>query len=306
MGTGRGQGVVLLIPILLDTDLGSDVDDELALALLWGSPEADLVGVCTTYGDVGVRARIVAAMAALAHRPVTIAPGQSATLSGREIWWAGHEGDAYGELPPGPPDPSTWAKPSPGALLLSNHAAGAHILAISPLASVATAIALGLDGIAGITIMGGEWSDPTVGEHNLASDSVAARQVLTSALPITVIGLEGTRQVHFEEPEIARFAACGPLGSIIAGEMRSWMARWDEPFEVPHDPLTALALLEPHLFEFAAPCAVSVSDGSDGPEGAVRRLDQRGTVRVATAVDVPAARTSTADRIARGLGEDRA
>lgn len=304
MGSGRGQGVVVLIPILLDTDLGSDVDDELALAMLWGSPEAELRGVCTTYGDVAVRARIVEAMAALAHRPVTIAPGQSATLSGREVWWAGHEGDAYGELPPGPPDPSIWAKPSPGALLLSNHAAGAQILAVGPLTSVEAAIELGLVGLAGITIMGGDWSDATVGEHNLASDSVAARRVLASGLPITVVGLEITRQVHFEEPEIARFAACGPLGAILAGEMRSWMVRWDEPFEVPHDPLTALALLEPELFEFAEPCAVAVSDGSDGAEGAVRRIDGPGTVRIATAVDVSAARRSMADRIARGVGEE--
>jgi hypothetical protein len=38
-------------------------------------------------------------------------------------------------------------------------------------------------------------------------------------------------------------------------------------------------------------------------EGAVRVVDGPGTVRIATGVDVDAARTAMADRIARGLGE---
>ena len=48
-----------------------------------------------------------------------------------------------------------------------------------------------------------------------------------------------------------------------------------------------------------------VSDGSDGPEGAVHRVEGPGTVRIATGVDVDAARRALADRIAAGLGETR-
>ncbi len=294
----------MLTPILLDTDLGSDVDDELALALLWGSPEVDLRGVGTTYGDVALRARIAGAMATLVHRPVTVAPGEATPASGKEVWWAGHEGDAYA-LPPALPDPSTWAQPSPGALLLSNGSAGAHLLAIGPLTSVAAAIDVGLDDVAGITIMGGDWADPSAAEHNIASDVVAAQRVLGSGLPITIVGVDVTRQVRFGEPEIARFEACGELGRIVAREMRAWMARWDEDFEVPHDPLTALAILQPELFTFTPPVAVRVSDGTDGPEGAVRVIEGTGTVRIATGVDVDAARTAMADRIAAGLGEQQ-
>ena len=286
-------------PILLDTDLGSDVDDELALALLWGSPEVELRGVSTTYGDVALRARIALAMGVLTHRSVTVAPGHSTPASGKAVWWAGHEGDAYA-LPPGPPDPTTWAESSPGALLLANEAQGAEILAIAPLTTVAAAIDLGLVGVRGITIMGGDWADPTAVEHNMASDVVAARRVLASGLPITVVGVDVTRQVRFGEPEIERFAACGELGRIVATEMRGWMARWSEDFEVPHDPLTALTVLQPELFAFAPPVAVEVTD-----DGSVRIADGPGTVRIATAVDVDAARTAMADRIAAGLGEKR-
>ena len=107
--------------------------------------------------------------------------------------------------------------------------------------------------------------------------------------------------MRFGEAEIARFAAAGPLGAVVATEMRAWMRRWDEDFEVPHDPLTALAMLQPGLFAFTPPVAVRVSDGTDGPQGAVRVVDGPGSVRIATGVDIDAARTAMADRIAAGL-----
>ena len=54
--------------ILVDTDIGSDVDDALALALILASPELELEAV-TTVGRVGpVRARIAAALLGLAGR----------------------------------------------------------------------------------------------------------------------------------------------------------------------------------------------------------------------------------------------
>lgn len=46
------------VPVILDTDIGTDVDDTLALAVLLGSPEIDLLGVTTVYGDVTLRARM--------------------------------------------------------------------------------------------------------------------------------------------------------------------------------------------------------------------------------------------------------
>ncbi|MBA3276865.1 MAG: nucleoside hydrolase, partial [Chloroflexia bacterium] len=45
--------------VIFDTDIGTDVDDILALAFLLGSPEITVEGVTTVYGDVGLRARMV-------------------------------------------------------------------------------------------------------------------------------------------------------------------------------------------------------------------------------------------------------
>ena len=44
--------------LILDTDIGSDVDDAWALALCLASPEIDLLGVTLVHADLDVRARI--------------------------------------------------------------------------------------------------------------------------------------------------------------------------------------------------------------------------------------------------------
>src|ERR671924_236556 len=86
-------------PVVLDTDIGSDVDDALALAMLFGAPEVDLLGVTTVYGDVQVRARIARRLARLAGRDaLAVVAGASRPLSGGEAWWAGFEGRLYADL----------------------------------------------------------------------------------------------------------------------------------------------------------------------------------------------------------------
>jgi len=45
--------------VIIDTDIGDDVDDAFALALAVKSPELQILGVTTTFGDTETRARIV-------------------------------------------------------------------------------------------------------------------------------------------------------------------------------------------------------------------------------------------------------
>jgi inosine-uridine nucleoside N-ribohydrolase len=45
--------------VLLDTDIGDDIDDAFALALVLKSPELKLLGITTAYGDTELRARLV-------------------------------------------------------------------------------------------------------------------------------------------------------------------------------------------------------------------------------------------------------
>src|SRR3569833_1533314 len=45
--------------VIIDTDIGDDIDDAFALALALKSPELKVLGITTTFGDTGMRARIV-------------------------------------------------------------------------------------------------------------------------------------------------------------------------------------------------------------------------------------------------------
>lgn len=56
------------IPVILDTDIGTDIDDTWALAMMLNSPELDVKMVVTDHGDTVYRARLAARMLEKAGR----------------------------------------------------------------------------------------------------------------------------------------------------------------------------------------------------------------------------------------------
>src|SRR5438105_11838794 len=75
------------VPVLLDTDIGSDIDDAVALAYLLRQPRCELVGITTVTGNVIQRAacaeilcRAVGREAVPIHcgaeKPLLFGPGQ--------------------------------------------------------------------------------------------------------------------------------------------------------------------------------------------------------------------------------------
>ncbi|MCD6364563.1 MAG: nucleoside hydrolase [Planctomycetes bacterium] len=90
-----------LIPVILDTDIGDDIDDTWALAMLLRSPELNLRLVTTATGDTTYRARLVAKLLALAGRsdvPIGIGIGQPVSEKrGRQADWVeGYDLASYG------------------------------------------------------------------------------------------------------------------------------------------------------------------------------------------------------------------
>ncbi len=293
--------------LLVDTDIGSDIDDEFTLAMIWGSPELDLVGLSASYGDVVLRTRIARRMAELVRRELLAVPGDATTWSGRDVWWAGHEGDAYQPIGDAPVLTEPAGHPSPGARLIADLGVSTpspHLLAIGPLSTVASALRLapGLaTSLAGLWIMGGDLTGGPA-EHNIVSDTTAAEIVLESDAPITLVPVDITRRVRLREPDIARIERSGELGRLLAVQARAWMRRWDEDFEIPHDPLALLALLEPRHFVFSGPGRLRVGDGVRGGDlGTTTFAPGAGTHRVVTDVDVDAASGAIVERILAGL-----
>jgi purine nucleosidase len=300
--------------VVLDTDLGSDVDDALALAVLLGSPEVSLAGVITGYGPVALRARLAAGFAALAGRDLNVLAGLGVPLSGRPVWLSGQEGRHFPGLGSEPVDPRgvDWlleqARRVPGEL---------ELVAIGPLTNLAQAVRTApafAAAVRRVWVMGGWFADPDGSgpamddspEHNFASDAVAADEVFRSGMPITVVGVEVTRRLRLHEPEIAGLGTLGPLGAQLEREVRAWTAYWNEPYDVPHDAVAVIAMLRPDLFTRRLAQVRVIPDGPDA--GRVVELPGRiedaagpgspAPVTVITGLDVPAVTRQILTRIA--------
>lgn len=66
--------------ILLDTDIGSDIDDAVCLAYLLSQPECDLVGITTVTGEPEKRAMLASVLCKVAGKAVPILPGTATPL----------------------------------------------------------------------------------------------------------------------------------------------------------------------------------------------------------------------------------
>jgi len=66
--------------ILLDTDIGSDIDDAVCLAYLLAQPECELMGITTVSGEPEKRAAMASAQCRAAGKEIPIFPGAPLTL----------------------------------------------------------------------------------------------------------------------------------------------------------------------------------------------------------------------------------
>ncbi|MBW3632440.1 MAG: nucleoside hydrolase [Chloroflexi bacterium] len=288
------------LPAILDTDIGTDVDDILALVLLARASEMDLIGVTTVYGDTVLRARMVRHVLDLMGRSdVPIGIGARETLTGRPVWWAGHEGQGIPDLNRVQVDESITA------IDLLRRAAMQHrgrldLFAIGPLTNVAEAIAAD-DSFAAslhhLYIMGGAfWIERP--EHNIKCDPEAADIVFRSGIPMTVCGLDVTKRVWLRESGVSQIGeSAGSIGPMLQDQIRRWWAFIGANENTPHDPLAILPALRPELFRFEQ-CDVRVE--LDGSEVGRTRVDRcgEGRMRIAADVDVEAAEEEIIRRLA--------
>ena len=86
------------IPVILDTDIGDDIDDTWALVLALKSPELDLRLVVTDFGNTEHRAKLVARVLELAGRtdiPIGVGVKQSDEESPQADWVRGFDLGKY-------------------------------------------------------------------------------------------------------------------------------------------------------------------------------------------------------------------
>jgi purine nucleosidase len=266
------------LPFVLDTDIGTDVDDALALALALRHPGLDLRAVTTVSGNTARRAAIASRLLQLAGRPeVEVATG----VGGHdERAWMGHEGEGLAGLDDAPP-PSDR-----DAVTLLVEAAAEQPLTIATIGMQSNvAAALERDPgfasrVARVAVMGGvfaplRWEGHPVSpshDHNLNVDPNASLRALDAGLPTLYVPCDVTFGTSLSTAALDRLRTADELCRALADLIDVWTpvlrgrvggVLAPGKVAVLHDPLTVACLVERSFVQVAMlPVTVALHDGA--------------------------------------------
>jgi purine nucleosidase len=297
----RNTAMSTSIPVVIDTDIGSDPDDVLALSLALASPELDLRGVTIVSGDVDLRARMAARILGMAGRTdIPVFKGQGPPIGVVQVEVApeltGLEGRGLLDQPYDGPAATVDRRPAIDWLVQESKQRPFHLVAIGPLTNVALAMELAQDfagRLLSLTIMGGLLDPGTMPlawqrdieerggaawpDYNTTSDPAAALQVAQSGIPITWVPLDVTMRAPLRQHLRGRLPPDQPLAAALGRMIDSWHAAWFpvalpdgiDPDPVPpdavailHDPLAVAALIPGDWLRFeSAPLRGDIEDG---------------------------------------------
>lgn len=282
--------------VIIDTDVGSDIDDAMALALAMKSDEIYIEGVTTVYGDTLLRAKLAKKLLTLGNaEEVKVYPGiELPLLHNREVWMAGHEGDGVLE------DYETLEVEAEHGVdfiirTIMDNPHEITLIPIGPLTNIAAAIIREpkvAENVKEIILMGGVTRLGDNGlkirqiEHNIKSDPEAASLVFRSQAKITMVGLDVTMKVKFTKSERDQLKASGlPLNDALVKMLDRWFDFIEEDFTLMHDPLTVSLLLDRSLVK-TEKVTIEVEYDHRHPTGqTVATYDESGNVDLCLDVD---------------------
>jgi purine nucleosidase len=268
------------IPIILDTDIGSDLDDAFALALVLASPELDLRAVTTVSGDAYTRACLVCRFLEAAGRSqVPVASGQpplQAPDRTKQLSYGLQQGHSkrperesavqllYREF-----------KARPGQLTL---------LALGPLTNVAELLTQYPEckpWIPRIVFMGGavrvgyNGKPPVEAEWNLRSDVKASETVFNAGIPLVVAPLDATAQLRLVPPRRQRVVQAD---TPLARQLRVLAQLADQPEVVLYDPVAVVLCFDERF------CRMESLRLEVNSQGIMRVVPGEPNARVATTI----------------------
>jgi purine nucleosidase len=246
------------LPVLFDTDIGSDIDDAVALAYLLRHPRCDLLGVTTVTGDVAQRAALAEIIAAAAGRAdLPIHAGASQVLFNGPGQPHVPQYEAVRHLPHRKEYPANTAiefmrrtiRSRPGEVTL---------LAVGPMTNLALLFATDPEIpslLREVVLMCGVFTGraghgPGAREWNALVDPLATAVTYKARPPrFTSVGLDVTTHCKLDAEECRRrfTEAGGALG--IVGEMAEVWFKHSKQITF-HDPLAAALLFRPDLCEY--------------------------------------------------------
>lgn len=242
--------------ILLDTDIGTDIDDAVCLAYLLAQPECELLGITTVSGQAVARARIASALCQRAGKPeIPIYPGVEAPLlvDGRQL--EAQQAAALDKWPHIPDFP-----PGEAIDFLSRtihaHPGEITLLTIGPLTNIGLLCALDPEIPAllkGVMTMGGAFYPPMdFPEWNILLDPHAAAMVAKATgragLAQRWVGLDVTTKVQMSAGDVRTRFSAHPLLATVLDFAEVWFQQ--RPEITFHDPLAAVAIFDESVCGF--------------------------------------------------------
>lgn len=310
--------------IIIDTDPG--IDDAMAIFYALQSPELDVIGITTVFGNAATptcttNALRLLEIAGRGDIPVCSGAQRSLTrpFTGGAHWVHGADGQGNTNLA----DPHLSASPQPAAEFIAEQVLRSPgevtLVAIAPLTNVALALLLYPDlatHIAQIVLMGGnayvEGNASPTAEANIRNDPESADIVLGADCPVTMIGLDVTHKVMMSGQlldQIGGFAnpRAEHLARILPFYRQFYRSRYGHDGIYVHDSTTISYLLNPSLFTLVShPVRVETGPGisrgktwpAQGDSDRDRPWQDRQQVSIAVDVDADAAIQMEVERLA--------
>lgn len=237
--------------VWIDTDVGGDIDDALAILLAMASPEIELIGVSTVFENTQARAKIAKTLLSLGgFGNVPVYAGEGMPIKATSVYdmplSVSHLPKTYEE--------SAFC----GAKIEKNaveaiHAAlneykGLNLVTIGALTNVARLFEKypeDEEKIGTLYIMGGA-VHLNLNEFNFTSDPEAAEIVLQKKVKKKVVTLDVTFKCELDKEQIERLRACK---SEVVRKVLRMSELWGEGM-ILHDPLTIGCLLSDEFVHF--------------------------------------------------------
>lgn len=215
------------IPVILDTDIGDDIDDSWALAMLLKSPELELQLVTTDFGNTTYRAALVAKLLQIAGRTdIPIGVGlQQTNKTGPQADWL----DVYTLAD----YPGTVHQDGVGAMIDMIMAASEPItlLCIGPVPNINAALAreprivgkVKLVGMFGSVRKGYDGRSQVDAEYNVYSDVAACRQMFAAFPDVTITPVDTCGLVRLDGSDYQKVLNCAdPLMQALMENYHIW------------------------------------------------------------------------------------
>ncbi len=300
-----GGDVAKGMKVVIDTDPGTD--DALALIKALKSPDLEILGLTTVGGNATLAHTTRNALRLLEHfgrSDIPVYRGAARPFKGKfkyAYYFHGPAGLTVRlPLPNMEPKPGRApefivdaARSLPGKLVL---------IALGPLTNVARALQMEPrlnQWVKEIVIMGGavEVSGNVTphAEFNIYNDAEAANVVFSSAVSVTLIGLDVCNQVYVSQTDVPRITENSKSEKLANRLLTNWFKSHEESSRFHLcDPLAVVAVLRPELFT-RKEATVAVEPSESDRIGKTSASYNSGNVRVALDVNADDAKAEIRD-----------